>query len=384
MPPPQQEQERLGPGSAAPDGAPAAASWAAMPEPRPLNEGAAPAPAGPAAAPLSGAPGPPGAAGARPPGRVLCLGPEQAAPGAGPCPGVQRPSTPDAYEGAAAPLTLHAVLGLGAERRHGLCWLDEGTALVAAGGAALLLDVATGRQTLVGAPGGGAVACLAVHPSRRFFALAGAPLCKRRAAGRRPPQGRQRAGTRRPRRAGCAARRPRVRVPRAARGGRAARRCGARVLRGGLQPGRAPPGHRGRRARLHRHRLGLAGAPFLAAARTLARSARLCLQKVERGAGGRRGARRPLARRRGRGAGVVGRGARHVCAGRRGPREHMALRGHLHRRQAAGRAGALGAARAGGRGRAGGPARAPGARCARALSIRRAGRSKRRARRRRS
>jgi len=123
-----------------------------MPEPRPLNEGAAPAPAGPAAAPLSGAPGPPGAAGARPPGRVLCLGPEQAAPGAGPCPGVQRPSTPDAYEGAAAPLTLHAVLGLGAERRHGLCWLDEGTALVAAGGAALLLDVATGRQTLVGAP----------------------------------------------------------------------------------------------------------------------------------------------------------------------------------------------------------------------------------------
>jgi hypothetical protein len=181
-----------------------------MPEPQPLNEGAAPAPAGPAAAPLSGAPGPPGAAGARPPGRVLCLGPEQATPGAGPCPGVQRPSTPDAYEGAAAPLTLHAVLGLGAERRHGLCWLDEGTALVAAGGAALLLDVATGRQTLVGAPGGGAVACLAVHPSRRFFALAGAPLCERRAAAHRPAQGRQRAGTRRPRRAGCAAGRPRV------------------------------------------------------------------------------------------------------------------------------------------------------------------------------
>ena len=158
-----------------------------MPEPRPPLEGAAPAPAGLMTAPPSGAPGPPRAAEASPPARVLSLDPGPAAPSASPSPGVQRPSTPHDNEGA-APLPLHAVLGLGAERRHGLCWLDEGMALVAAGGAALLLDVATGRQTLVGAPGAGAVACLAVHPSRRFFALAGAPPRDRRAAARRPPQ----------------------------------------------------------------------------------------------------------------------------------------------------------------------------------------------------
>ena len=80
------------------------------------------------------------------------------------------PGGPDA-------LTFHSALGLGAERRNGLFWLDSTTALVAAGGAALLLDVPTGRQTLLDAQGGLVTRAVAVHPGRSFIALAGGQLC---------------------------------------------------------------------------------------------------------------------------------------------------------------------------------------------------------------
>ena len=76
--------------------------------------------------------------------------------------------------GGPAAMAFHMALGLGAERRNGLFWLDSTTALVAAGGAALLLDVHTGRQTLLDASGGLVTRAVAVHPSRGFVALAGA------------------------------------------------------------------------------------------------------------------------------------------------------------------------------------------------------------------
>ena len=76
--------------------------------------------------------------------------------------------------GEPAAMAFHMALGLGAERHNGLFWLDSTTALVAAGGAALLLEVHTGRQTLLDASGGLVTRAVAVHPSRGFVALAGA------------------------------------------------------------------------------------------------------------------------------------------------------------------------------------------------------------------
>lgn len=78
--------------------------------------------------------------------------------------------------GVPAAMAFYSALGLGAERRSGLFWLDSTTALVAAGGAALLLDVPTGRQTLLDASGGLVTRAVAVHPSRGFVALAGAMI----------------------------------------------------------------------------------------------------------------------------------------------------------------------------------------------------------------
>ena len=74
-------------------------------------------------------------------------------------------------------MAFHTALGLGAERRSGLFWLDSTTALVVAGGAALLLDVPTGRQTLLDASGGLVTRAVAVHPGRGFVALAGNQSC---------------------------------------------------------------------------------------------------------------------------------------------------------------------------------------------------------------